>query len=372
MRKLDDQLRQLAHEIADAAPVAGDPPVPAATPANRRSRRTTSAAAAVVVVVVVVAGIVGWRVRTTADSRTIAAVGADEGQDPLSAGVAAEPTPSASGTPTGEDLDSLGSDQWPYPDWLPDGLEFEYAFTTPDARQIRFTDDGNQRIIIDVVSVENLPTPSIPAKQLDIAGSAWTAISELFYVKEINHGWVQVSGQDMNPDLMIKIIGSLALVGNTGLPRPPIDYTNGLYTDVASSIQNGRHATLAVTTDGVFYALRTTWGNSGVSGIGCCSALRDGEFIQLTGGTGRAPTENGPPAGMEGLINGIVRRSVASIEIRLKDGTVLNAQPQDLDDSFPVNFLFAAIPDPDDDFFSTVDAVVALDSEGNELGRATH
>lgn len=266
-------------------------------------------------------------------------------------------SPAELSAPTG--LDQLGPDQWLYPARLPAGFEFEWAFRRQRLRSLRLkTPDGHVAAITIFTRGETQPA----------SDDHWNTAEGSRFVLSYSGGSIDVVGNGIDQDLMVELVSSLGIVDDQSLPRPPIDYQTGQFTESARATYNGQEIVLEIASEGGYYATRTSVGDGTESSWACCSTLPVGTFIQFSGLTGPTRAQGEAPS-TEGLIEAMLHESVAAVEIRLTDGSVINTQPQDTHDSFPVNFLLATVPVVRNNLFDEIEAVVAFDAAGNELGR---
>lgn len=349
MTVLDDRLHQLVQEMVDCAPVLHGPPLPASLPERERPRHRPILAVAVVVFVV--AGLLGWWRVATRDGAT-------------------EVVPRGS-------LERLGPDDWVYPTFLPEGIEFDYALRSALVDRISFASASDRFVSIGILDLEiDEVALGESVGSVEIGGRQWidywgSGAERDVLVLPIGGRVIEVHTGFVDRATAIAIAASLEVVDGDELPRPPLDMENGPFAEVARARSDGAAGpVLEVITDGVYFAEQYRYGGT-AGGGGCCMRLDPGEYISIGGGTGAGPTRDGEIPTGPGTIHGIVHPDVASVDIHLTDGSVVTTEPQDLHDSFTENFLFATIPDAGELGLDRVAFVVAYDADGNELDRAS-
>ncbi len=375
MSVVDDRLRQLVQEMTDAAPPAGDLPDPG-RPASGASgygagRGWLAPAASVVLVVVLGLGGAMWVRGGDVDGPTVASDGAVEGEDPgrsrgsdggdvWEEGVGSDLTGTGFGE-LSEDGDGrfvLDPGEWVYPTYLPEGVDFEFAMASHGFQFLTFVNEAGHFGLRITVQPDYTPNES---RTEGIGGTSWLRRVEFGgYLHNTTSGWLSVERGNLSNGELLEVIASLVVLTGDQLPRPPIDMEHGPFTEVARATHQGRDVTLKVVTDGTYYALEG----------GCCSALFDDDLLRITGGSGPGSPVPDPSVSGEGVIHGIVRESVARIDLHLVDGSVITTEPQDLGDSFSIDFVFVAIPVEGDDLFGQIETVVAYGVDGAELGRS--
>lgn len=365
MNDVDDRLRQLVYEMTDSAPPAGPVPVAAPVVALRRRPQRRMMVAIAAAAVLLVGGAVVWR-QVGFDSSTVTADVTGGGSG---AGGTALPNPDVV-LPTPGVLENLGDQQWAYPTFLPDGVEFKFAMTTTTRiRNVWFVGGDESTVLVTIGTFSPEEFGGAFTERV-IGGVTWLRGSTGRFFLEASSGWLSVVGLGIEEDAVVEVISSLIVVDDLGLPRPPIDMVNGPFVEVARANQDGTEAVLEITTDGLHYGTNTRNAGDETSGSGCCSVLKEGDLLIISGTSGRGPgaAAVGEVAAGDGLIWALADESVATVEIRLVDGSVITTRPQDTNDAFPVDFLFVAVPEAGGDIFGTVDEFVAFDADGNELG----
>ncbi len=255
----------------------------------------------------------------------------------------------------------LEDHEWPLPLSPPDGFEYQHAVSADGRRRVTFVNPAASSDISvatpggdeDVVLVER------GDNTMQVGAEVWRRTMNGSWVRLVDG--VQVWGELPERELET-LLGSIRVVDETELPRPPLDLDPGSpnYELVATTAIGTGSVEMRVMTDGVFYATRFR------DGGGCCSRLEADQNVAIAGGAGPLRTTD-PPVG---LLHGLVADSVHAIEVHLRDGAVIEATPQDLSRSFPIRFFLVTVP-VDDDPFDVIDAVIVFDDAGNEIGR-TH
>lgn len=348
MTDADHRIRQVVAELVDSAPIATGPTPPSSGRRGGRRGRSRGRLALVGMLMLVVAGLVALSQRPIEPAGQNAV---DEGTGVSAADAADDDDVLLSA--------QLDDDEWPLPLSLPDGFEYEHATSVDGRRRVTFLNpEANSGISISTPSGdEEFVLVTRGDNTIQIEGARWR--------RTMNGSWLRLAdgiqfwGEVPDQELEV-LLGSIRIVDETELPRPPLDLNprSPNYEVVATTTIGRGTAEMRVMTDGVSYA--TQFRDSG----GCCSRLDTDQNVAIAGGAGPIQTTD-PPVGQ---LHGLVTDAVHTIEVHLKDGTVIETTPQDLTETFPINFFVVTVP-VNDDPFDLLDAVIVFDDAGNEIGR---
>jgi len=352
MNDVDQKIRRVLAELVDTAPIADGP-----MPSNRGETLTRHRLAAAPAVFVAILALIGLGL-VARSLRETASVGPDREAVQADSEVA---TPGGEG---GGLLSSpLGPREWALPSVLPAGYEYDLSISSFGERRVVYlnpTTDSTLRVSTlgddqqyALTEGDNSLVQAGPETWQRTTSGSWFRLSD----------GVQVQGEVPDEELQT-FLEAIQVVDETALPRPPLILEPGspLYTTVATTPVGDEALALSVMTDGVYYAAQ--YGESG----GCCSTLAAGQTVLLSGGSGPITAANPDQSRDVGLIYGLVDNSVETIEVHLKDGTVINTTPQDLDDTFPINFFLVTVP-ADNDPFDMLETIRAFNGAGTEIGR---
>ncbi len=263
----------------------------------------------------------------------------------------------------------LAADKWPYPSLLPDGFDYAFSMNGPAVRQIMFTSpDTNNSFSLNIANTseeEALLRPGFENMEIvKLGDSIWYESNTGSYFRAADA--VSVSTGELDREAARALVESIEIIDQQSLPRPPlqIDHDNE-FVEVATTRRDGITERLYVITDGLYYADKIA------SGKGCCASLLDGQMIAFMSGLGPGPTPVGEIPEGDGLVAAIVDPSVAVVEFRLQNGSIVNAQPQDIPDAFAVDFIFVALPANGASLLGEVELVIAYDDAGNQIGELT-
>ncbi|MEM8705531.1 MAG: hypothetical protein AAGE98_03690 [Actinomycetota bacterium] len=350
MTDLDTRVQQLVAEMVDTAPPARSD-VPAAsyrTVAVVPRSRVRVVGAAVIAVVVAL----GLAVLIATGDDEVETVGRIEGGA------------TATGAPLGDGLLALADDQWVVPTVVPEGLEYELAvvFSEFAPRRLSFVAPGGGRalgvqIVMDA-AIEARDVPGPDASRVGIGGVEWLRSDRWGLMRRTTDGWLAVSSEGLNGAELVAAIESLVIVDGSELPRPPLDRDDLDEVVVARALWDGRLVEMRAVSDGLYYGVGADGGWT------CCTRFGDGDLVTFAGGTG-------VEGRADGLLEGIVDERVDRVRLILRDGTEVEVGTQDLsDERFGVDFVLAVVPlEGGYDPFAVVDVIVALDANGEELGR---
>ena len=260
----------------------------------------------------------------------------------------------------------LGPDEWPFPSWLPAGLEFDFAWIeTAGSRRIVFTGpdglDGGVGVTIALHHDGLVDPDAVTEDDFVVVGEEiWFHQEPWGIVRETTAGWLSIADAEPGVDAEIPIAASLEIVAASALPRPPLDLDRDTFLEATSLSAVEGSTTLSATTDGRYVAIAT--GSDGeVFSIGCCHRLEDDELASVTSWS---VTDGDDP----GIVEGIADPSVATLEIVFVSGEIVEIVPEDRSGTFGVNFFLAWGPASSDDLFASIASIRAFDAEGAVLG----
>ncbi len=262
-------------------------------------------------------------------------------------------------------LTDLGPDDWPFPMFLPEGMTLQETVVPHFGSKV-LVFEGERGSPIVTIQIDRFgpdDASSLPVEGMR-SGVLWLRVGDEMLVADLGDSWIWVMSRGLERESLLAVVGSLVPSDAAGVALTPLDPETAEYVRAAELLEHGLVTVLSVATNGDDYATRIDAENDFGSGS-CCGSLDDGELLSIHGSSSGSPTpllEVGV-----GLLDGVVDERVALIEIHLSDGSVITTVPQDLDDAFPVNFLFVTVPTNSPP--SVIDTIVVFDASGNELGR---
>jgi hypothetical protein len=272
---------------------------------------------------------------------------------------------------------ALEDDDWVLP-VASDGFELDFALVMSSSQKsASFTTPGSttRTLNVGIWSGQEAPFPG-GSSDIEIDGVTWKSggQSAVQLARTLEDGrTVTISSSTISATDVHAIASRLIVVPEPLLPHPAVDVSaKDGWTEVARTETQFGTVVLQIKTDGTNYCVFTRSEYEPVSGGGGCGDELSGN-LAFTSGSAQGPT----PASVEGgatsqsLMYGLVRPDVQRLDVRLVDGRIITVTPQDLADSFPVNFYIVAIPTTTVDGFEQLDTITAYDAEGNVLGVAT-
>jgi hypothetical protein len=396
---IEEQLRAIATELSDGqAPITADEifrgfegPV-VREMASRRRMVLVAAAVLVALAVLAIAAVTNDRRQLRpADDELPTSVATTAPQisptttTPLPA-PAGFPTTPTTNVPTGE---ARADVSWWLPTALPADLEFRSALDwIGQTRTVDYV-SGDCSVScsrgLNVTIADRDPrTVPVTTVSLELGGNTWHHPADgdgRVLSLDWNDSVVTISGQNLTSDEIADIAASMRQVPETELPRRPIiccPHTSApgvvdpgpvvahVDLETGSGLQRWE---LHAYTDGTQFSL-SGYNQSGDS-PGPFHSVSSTQVISL----GFRPGFFAEPRMPEGtgLIVGVAHPDVATIDLLLIDGETITYVPQDESDLFYENFIFVAIPSPDDgelaDIPSRIVKIVARDGDGNEIFR---
>lgn len=370
MTDLDGQIRQLLHEVVDAAPPLPEPaPVLPSSPPPTSTRRYHLALIAVAVAI----GLAGLSVRVrqhgpveagdpggslASNSTTIDDASAVPS---LSAPSSTTDVPADPHRPS-RAVEELTVDSWPLPMHLPDGLSLSSAIDLEAVRRSVIFEGPDARSMEVAVSdslPEQFPGPGVDEQ---IAGATWTWTGPLRAERLVGRVGLTVSAVGLSRQEVKDVIDSLAVVDEEQLGRPVLrPMENEGYVEVGSVMVDGSAVTLEAKSDGRRYATRS--GHHLHSG----TQLPEGDSIVFD--YWLDPASVADTTATAGVIVAVTGPGVTRVEAVLRDGTILSTTPQDRFNSFPDDFALLVVPGAAPTSINDVERLVAYDSTGMEIGR---
>jgi hypothetical protein len=268
---------------------------------------------------------------------------------------------------------SLSADQFVVPD--PSlGLQLGLAVSTPTGfrndRTAFESPSGTTVVDIDIAAVGTLfAAPPQGTTELD-AAPGWTATPTLGgYQRVVGNDVVHVVIRSSGPSVDAEVLNHLQVVERSTLSHRvldalPVDASQPVVLHFAAVA--GVNA-LTAETDGTHYCLYPVTFTTGpaLPAAGSCGAHL-GPTDVLVAAAGLAPEH-----GTVGLLTGLARTDVTSIDVTYLDGSTATVQPLDESGMFSVKFWALPVPDTSPTGTPTVRSLVARDADGNILATVT-
>ncbi|MEM9465950.1 MAG: hypothetical protein AAGA90_11285 [Actinomycetota bacterium] len=258
----------------------------------------------------------------------------------------------------------LGPDEWLFPSELPAGLEFDVAVDDPRSnRWIRFLSVDELTSLTVLIVDEALIEPERFTDEdfVVVDDAIWYRHEAWGVVRETTVGWVAVQDSIDGEATEIVAAASLAVVGGTELPRPPLDLGDDGFVEVTELSDLDGATILSAVTDG--RSVATRFGSPDAPRTGCCPRLADDELVVMNvivPGGGTDPS----------IVEGIADPAVATIVVSFADGEVVEVVPEDRSGSFPVSFFVFWAPAGPSSFLAPIESIVALGRDGLLIGEA--
>jgi hypothetical protein len=273
-------------------------------------------------------------------------------------------------------VNAIAPDEWVVP--APTGeYELDLAFNPGDQRNARFvaTNDPTRSLSIIVAAQASIPSAT-PLTDVEIAGVQWkqAADAHTTLVRQIGDDWVTVWETGVSQNDLLQMVAGMIVIPESSLSRTVLSpvKNDANWIDVATVTGITGDHTLTAISDGRTYCLFFRFGSPGTpatpdSGGGCGERMQPDQVVVYGPSVGPAPDSAAP---MDSLFAGLLSDQVATIEVHLHDGSVVNAVAQDLSNAYPVNFYLVALP-TDAAGDSPIVSITAFDAEGQLLQDVT-
>jgi len=281
----------------------------------RRHRGGTRTIMTVAASVVVVAGLLVFAAQLGSDGSDETVVDRIESEPPVSFDLAA----------TLSTRTSLSIDDRVVPSWVPDGYLYQFAFDKPGTRQVTFSNDDGDVLVVSVIGDGG----SFPSDTVEIDGRTWRASQDgttLLYSRGFVGPNVSVTSSALDADTMRRVIESLVVGGPEVMGSTVLD-PDGPFVDVATHVDGADKYTLAIQEVNGWACTKMTvivdgelFGES--TACGTQIAIHEGS-LDLIG----LETQQHPDGTATVAAYGVAAADVAEVTVNYADGASTSATP---------------------------------------------